>query len=132
MSGAPRWPAAPQGAGAAGALRIWWTALGEPSDGFAFEKQRGEGPFAEYPKTAFMSAAVRSGLNAERSRHLFPYIARHSFATNAAMSGIDRAFTKKIVRHSTESTVLETAYEKFSIQQTADAFAGFGGGEQEG
>ncbi len=106
-------------------LHAWWQQLGEPREGVAFERSRGGGAFPDYPKKAFNTAAERSGLNAGRSRHLFPYVARHSFATIAAETGIDRAHTKKMLRHSRVSTVLEDAYERVSQEQTARAFGGF-------
>lgn len=107
-------------------LHAYWTKLGCPSVGVAFLKTRGTGPFAMFPDSAFYSAAKKSGLNDERTRGLFPYVARHSFATIAATSGIDRAHTKSMMRHSRKSTVLEEAYERVSKTETAIAFSKFG------
>lgn len=106
-------------------MAAWWKACGKPKFGIAFEKLGG-GPFPSYPKQAFKTASKNSGLNDSRERDLFPYLCRHSFATMAAVSGIDRAFTKRMMRHSQKSTVLEDAYERVSVAETASAFAGFG------
>lgn len=99
-----------------------------PEEGHVFTRPAiwGGGPYTAYPRTAFQTAARRSGLNDGRVRHLFPYIARHSFATIAAESGIDRAFTKDMMRHSRASTVLDEAYIRVSKSATARAFSGFG------
>lgn len=107
-------------------MRAWWEACGKPTSGPAFPRSRGGGAFPTYPRSAWRSTAEKSGLNEGRARKLFPYSARHSFATIAATSGIDRAYTKDMMRHSRASTVLDEAYIRVSKQQTAAAFAGFG------
>lgn len=76
-------------------------------------------------KTAIRGAAERAGLNTGRARKVFPYLCRHTFATQSAVSGIDKAFTRKMMRHSAMSTILERAYEQVSIAQTADAMVAF-------
>lgn len=107
-------------------LLAWHKASGKPTTGPAFPMSRGAGPFREYPRSAFRTTAEKSGLNEGRGRKLFPYGCRHAFATIAATSGIDRAFTKDMMRHSRASSVLEEAYIRVSKAQTAKAFAGFG------
>lgn len=110
-------------------LSPWWEAAGKPAAGLCFPSQRpgkAGAELATYPTRSFRVAADASGLNALRQRALFPYIARHAFATIAAMSGVDRAATRRMMRHSTTSTILESAYEHASLQQTADAFRGYG------
>lgn len=107
-------------------MRRWWEKCGWPTTGPAFTRARGGGAFPSYPRSAFRSAAERSGLNEGRTRKLFPYGSRHAFATCAAAAGIDRAYTKDMMRHSRASTVLDEAYIRVSKAQTAAAFAGFG------
>ena len=105
-------------------LLAWWEQRGRPKTGVCFEKQGG-GPFPAYPRQAFRTAAINSGLNTSRERALFPYVCRHTFATIAAVAGVDRAFTKRMMRHSQKSTVLDEAYIRVSVRDTANAFAGF-------
>lgn len=112
-----------------GELVQWWTACGQPAHGPAFPSsrpgRRGK-LMSTYPRRSFKAAAAASGLNDKRKRALIPYAARHSFATIAAITGVPRAATKRMMRHATTSTILEQAYERASLEQTATAFEGFG------
>jgi integrase len=109
------------------ALRPWWEEQGCPSFGPVFLKSGGDGPMTVYPTGVLRGAAARAGLNADRRRKVFPYLARHTFATLAAANGIHSAHTRRMMRHSSTSSVLERAYEKASMRQVGAAFAGFGG-----
>ena len=106
-------------------LWAYWNSLGQPAEGPMFLKSDGT-PYAGFPDGAFRSTASRAGLNEHRVRKVFPYSGRHTFATIAATKGIDRAFTKDMMRHSRASTVLDEAYIRVSRKQTADAFSDFG------
>jgi integrase len=107
-------------------LRTLWDSLGSPTSGLAFLNEHGQ-PFAGYPVKASRNMAESSGLNSTRTRPLFPCVCRHTFATIVATSGIDRAFTKDMMRQSRASTVLDEAYIRVSKSQTAQAFASFWG-----
>ena len=107
-------------------LHEHWLSSGSPTSGPAFLRTRRGGAYPSFPRSAFRTTARKSGLNEGRVRKLFPYVARHSFATIAASAGIDRAHTKAMMRHSRQSTVLDEAYIRVSKEATAVAFAGFG------
>lgn len=117
-------------------LFTYWRSLGSPSTGIAFERTKGRGgthskrgvgggAFPSYPSSTFRRTAKKSGLNEGRTRDLFPYIARHTFATLSAELGIDRAMAKKMMRHATTSTVMEDAYIRVSMASVAQAYEGF-------
>lgn len=108
------------------ALRPWWEARDRPTGGPVFLAPDGTSAMTSYPRGVLRGAAARAGLNADRLRNVFPYLARHTFATLAAAAGIHSAHTRRQMRHSTESTVMERAYELASLKQVGRAFAGFG------
>lgn len=109
-------------------VRPWWEERGCPTKGPIFLSVDGTRQMVAYPVGALRGAATRAGLNADRRRKVFPYLPRHTFATLAAASGIHSAHTRRMMRHSSTSTVMERAYEKASMGQVSTAFSGFGGG----
>ena len=108
------------------ALRPWWEERGRPLDGPMFVSGETLKPLEEFPKAVLRRAAERAGLNDDRKRKVFPYLARHTFATLAAADGIQPAHTRRMMRHSSASSVMERAYEKATLKQVSGAFATFG------
>lgn len=105
-------------------LLRWWKACGEPKAGLVFTHSGGK-PFALYPRKAFYATAKRSGLNADRRRGLFPYSARHAFATIAVRMNTGEANLKLMLRHTDASTVAADAYVRVKREDAARALAGF-------
>jgi hypothetical protein len=52
-------------------------------------------------------------------------VARHTFATGCALSGIPKAVTREMLGHSEKSELLENAYTNPAFSQLADAMKAF-------
>ena len=91
-----------------------WESLGRPTTGPCFTV-RGK-PILKW-QVGFVGAAKRAGLDLR----IFPYLARHTFATGCALSGIPKAVTKEMLGHSEKSELLESAYTNPHSSQIAEA-----------
>ena len=101
-------------------LTAWWSAAGEPSTGLLFTWR---GHQIESWKKGLKAAAKRAGI--DDGHRIFPNLARHSFATLAAMGNVPKAATKRMLRHSHASNLVETAYTHPQVEQVRMAMAGF-------
>ena len=102
-------------------LLTWWTKCEKPTEGPVF-LWRGK-PFRDW-KTSWKTACKNAGIDPKK-RRLFPYLARHSFATLALASGANDAAVRGMMRHSWRSTILEHAYEHLSNEQLRDGMKPF-------
>lgn len=101
-------------------MASWWEAAGKPASGIAFQ-HRGR-QIGDWGK-ALQRAAQRAGI----TRRVHPNALRHTFATLCAMSGVPKAATKAMLRHSSKSEMLERVYEHPAPEQIAEALARFPG-----
>jgi hypothetical protein len=99
-------------------MRRWWEACGRPDSGMVFLHE-GK-PIANWRK-AFVGAVRRARIDPDGRRRIIRYSGRYTFATLSAVHGVGEAATRKAMRHSSRSQILERVYERLSIDQTAEA-----------
>lgn len=85
-------------------LRAFWMQLGQPNDGHVFT-HRGK-PFRQYKKSLANDAAA-AGI----TRHVTPYLLRHSFATLAWSLNMDEDTARRVLRH-TDEKMLRRVYQR--------------------
>lgn len=97
-------------------LKVHWKKVGCPTSGHCF---LWNGHPIKNSITAWKTAAKKAGIN----RRNFPYLARHTFATQAVVSRATQAAVRGMMRHSSRSTILERAYERLNTEQIREGMA---------
>lgn len=101
-------------------LARWHEACGRPREGHVF--CWGGKPIGDWRKS-FQTAARKAGI--ADGRRVFPNLARRSFATMAAMGGVPKAATKRMLWHSHASDLVDTAFTHPQLQQVEEAMQSF-------
>lgn len=111
-------------------LLRWWEDCGKPSTGWCFPWTRGKGydpdhgkPIRNF-KTALKGAARRFG-GEDLAGRVFPNLGRHTFATTSAVDmGLSKPQAKLMMRHTTDSDIMEQAYIKADAMRAQQALQG--------
>lgn len=100
--------------------------LGRPTEGFCFLSVHGK-PLGRW-QDQFNRAVEKAGLSKDAQgnpRKISPYSGRYTFATLSVMAGIPDGAVRSMMRHSTNSSMLEGIYQRLQVKQVAEAFAFF-------
>lgn len=90
-------------------LEAWWLACGRPAAGLAFPA-RGDEAYSEKNTGTFRRALANAARRAGLEKRVFPYLGRHSAATNLVEIGVPSATVAKVLRH-TNPRMLEKNYD---------------------
>lgn len=101
-------------------LARWWEACGRPTTGHVYTW--GGTPIVQW-RNGFKTAAKKAGI--ADGRRVFANLCRHTFCTLAAMGKIPKPATKRMMRHSHASEMVDTAYTHPQVEQVAEAMADF-------
>lgn len=96
----------------------YWVKIGKPTEGscWVYKKK----VIREF-KHSLANAGERAGL----AHHVNPYALRHTFACLCAVGGVPLAAAKKVMRHSADSKILESAYQNLRAEQVVEGIAHF-------
>lgn len=107
----PLWPSARKH------LLEWWPACGRPTSGWVFTWRGKPYTGATTYRTALKTAARRAGIT---GRRVFPYLTRHTFATNSLLGGADEHETALAMRH-TNAKMVKLRYGHVQPADVLDA-----------
>lgn len=103
-------------------MRIWWEECGRPATGLVFfVVHDGMRVGIENWWTSFRAQVRRAKLDPDETRRIIRYSGRYTFATLAEVSGVGEGATRRAMRHSSRSQIMERIYQRLSIGQTAQA-----------